>query len=149
VGRVRRQGPEPPSTYYYRQIYGCFFDDEYGLENIEKCRHRQRCFETDYPHSDSTWPKSREVGQKLMGNLPDDVIYKLVRGNAIELLRSRLRQVGQSGHMSESAKVCIGGEWSDGGLGSYEIINPATEQVVGLAPNCSVEQSIAACRGGS
>jgi acyl-CoA reductase-like NAD-dependent aldehyde dehydrogenase len=46
--------------------------------------------------------------------------------------------------MSESAKVCIGGEWSDGGLGSYEIINPATEQVVGLAPNCSVEQSIAA-----
>jgi len=23
-------------------------------------------FETDYPHSDSTWPHSREVGQKLM-----------------------------------------------------------------------------------
>ena len=78
--------PEPPSTYYYRQIYGCFFDDEYGLENIEKCGVDNVCFETDYPHSDSTWPKSREVGQKLMGNLPEDVIYKLVRGNAIELL---------------------------------------------------------------
>ena len=78
--------PEPPSTYYYRQIYGCFFDDEYGLENIEKCGIDNICFETDYPHSDSTWPKSREVGQKLMGNLPDDVIYKLVRGNAIKLL---------------------------------------------------------------
>ncbi len=79
--------PEPPSTYYYRQIYGCFFDDVYGLENIEKCGVNNICFETDYPHSDSTWPKSREVGQKLMGNLPDDVIYKLVRGNAIELLQ--------------------------------------------------------------
>jgi len=79
--------PEPPSTYYYRQIYGCFFDDEYGLENIEKCGVDNICFETDYPHSDSTWPKSREVGQKLMGNLPEDVIYKLVRGNAIELLQ--------------------------------------------------------------
>ncbi len=78
--------PEPPSTYYYRQIYGCFFDDVYGLENIEKCGIDNICFETDYPHSDSTWPKSREVGQKLMGNLPDDVIYKLVRGNAIKLL---------------------------------------------------------------
>jgi len=79
--------PEPPSTYYYRQIYGCFFDDEYGLDNIEKCGVDNICFETDYPHSDSTWPKSREVGQKLMGNLPEDVIYKLVRGNAIELLQ--------------------------------------------------------------
>jgi len=77
---------EPPSTYYYRQIYGCFFDDIYGLENIEKCGIDNICFETDYPHSDSTWPKSREVAEKLMGNLPDDVIRKLVRGNAIEML---------------------------------------------------------------
>jgi len=79
--------PEPPSTYYYRQIYGCFFDDVYGLENIEKCGVNNICFETDYPHSDSTWPNSREVGQKLMRDLPEDVIYKLVRGNAIELLQ--------------------------------------------------------------
>ncbi len=78
--------PEPPSTYYYRQIYGCFFDDVYGLENIEKCGIDNICFETDYPHSDSTWPKSREVGEKLMGNLPTDVVRKLVRGNAIEML---------------------------------------------------------------
>ncbi|WP_426571868.1 amidohydrolase family protein [Aquihabitans sp. McL0605] len=78
--------PEPPSTYYYRQIYGCFFDDVYGLENIEKCGIENICFETDYPHSDSTWPNSREVGAKLMRDLPEDVIYKLVRGNAIKLL---------------------------------------------------------------
>ena len=77
---------EPPSTYYYRQVYGCFFDDVYGLENIEKCGVNNICFETDYPHSDSTWPKSKDVGLKLMGNLPQDVIRKLVRGNAIDLL---------------------------------------------------------------
>ena len=78
--------PEPPSTYYYRQIYGCFFDDEYGLENIEKCGVDNVCFETDYPHSDSTWPHSREVAMKLMGDLPPELFRKLVRGNAIELL---------------------------------------------------------------
>ena len=44
------------------------------------------CFETDYPHSDSTWPHSKEVAEKLMGHLPEDVIYKLMRGNAIEML---------------------------------------------------------------
>lgn len=78
--------PEPPSTYYYRQIYGCFFDDHYGLDNLDKVGVNNVCFETDYPHSDSTWPHSREVAHKLMGHLPIDVTTKLVRGNAIEML---------------------------------------------------------------
>ncbi len=43
-----------------------------------------------------------------------------------------------------SAQICIGGKWEDGALGSYEIVNPATEEVVGLAPQGSVDQSIAA-----
>ena len=77
---------EPPSTYYYRQVYGCFFDDEYGLDNLEKCGIGNICFETDYPHSDSTWPHSRDTAEKLMGHLPPDVVRKLVRGNAIEML---------------------------------------------------------------
>ena len=46
--------------------------------------------------------------------------------------------------MSGHARLCIGGEWVDGGAGSYSIINPATEAVVGEAPQCTVEQSIAA-----
>ena len=80
--------PEPPSTYYYRQIYGCFFDDEHGLtpDSLEKCGEDNITFETDYPHSDSTWPHSKEVGQKLMGHLPPETIRKLVRGNAIKML---------------------------------------------------------------
>jgi predicted TIM-barrel fold metal-dependent hydrolase len=80
--------PEPPSTYYSRQIYGCFFDDEHGLtpDSLEKIGVDNICFETDYPHSDSTWPHSKEVATKLMGHLDDDVIRKLVRGNAIRLL---------------------------------------------------------------
>lgn len=83
--------PEPPSTYYYRQMYGCFFDDEYGLDNLEKVGVSNICFETDYPHSDSTWPHSRETALKLMGHLPVELFSKLVRGNAIELLDLDLR----------------------------------------------------------
>ncbi|NUT29698.1 MAG: amidohydrolase family protein, partial [Streptomyces sp.] len=43
-------------------------------------------YETDYPHSDSTWPKSREVGEAQMGHLAPEVVERIVRGNAIELL---------------------------------------------------------------
>ena len=34
-GGVRELVPEPPSTYYYRQVYGCFFRDRHGLESLD------------------------------------------------------------------------------------------------------------------
>lgn len=85
-GGVSDKVKEPPSTYYYRQIFPCFFEDNYGLENLEKVGVDNAVFETDYPHSDSTWPHTKEVAEKMMAHLPDDVVRKLVRGNAIELL---------------------------------------------------------------
>ena len=91
-GGVADKVPEPPSTYYYRQMYGCFFDDEVGLEMLDRVGVSNVTFETDYPHSDSTWPHTKEVAQKLMGHLPDDVVRKLVRGNAIEMLSLDLEE---------------------------------------------------------
>ena len=47
--------------------------------------------------------------------------------------------------MSESTyRLTIGGESVEGAAGTYEIINPATEEVAGLAPEASVEQANAA-----
>ena len=85
-GGIGDKVPEPPSTYYYRQIYGCFFADAYGLKNIDQVGEDNACFETDYPHSDSTWPHTKEVALKQMADLPVDITRKLVRGNAIRLL---------------------------------------------------------------
>jgi predicted TIM-barrel fold metal-dependent hydrolase len=85
-GGVADQVPMPPSTYYYRQIYGCFFDDVHGLESLDKVGVDNTTFETDYPHSDSTWPHTLETAKKLMGHLPAETIYKIVRGNAIKML---------------------------------------------------------------
>ena len=85
-GGIGDKVPEPPSTYYFRQIFGCFFDDAYGLDNIDRVGVDNVCFETDYPHSDSTWPVSKEIAIKQMGHLPADIQRKLLRGNAIELL---------------------------------------------------------------
>ncbi|MCU1351545.1 MAG: putative TIM-barrel fold metal-dependent hydrolase [Acidimicrobiales bacterium] len=77
---------EPPSTYYYRQVYGCFFDDVHGLDSLDVVGEDNITFETDYPHSDSTWPHTLETAKKLMGHLPPETIWKLVRGNAIKML---------------------------------------------------------------
>jgi predicted TIM-barrel fold metal-dependent hydrolase len=85
-GGVRDIVPEPPSTYYYRQVFGCFFRDRHGIESLETIGIDNTTFETDYPHTDSTWPHTKKVAQELMAGLSDDVVYKLVRGNAIRML---------------------------------------------------------------
>ena len=85
-GGVRDIVPEPPSTYYYRQVFGCFFRDRHGIESLQRVGVDNTTFETDYPHTDSTWPHTKKVAQELMAGLPDDVVYKLVRGNAIRML---------------------------------------------------------------
>jgi phenylacetaldehyde dehydrogenase len=43
-------------------------------------------------------------------------------------------------------RLLIGGDWVDGGDGGYDIVNPATEAVVGVAPEASVQQAHDAAR---
>jgi predicted TIM-barrel fold metal-dependent hydrolase len=86
-GGVADLVPEPPSTYYYRNMYGCFFKDRHGLESLDQVGVDNITFETDYPHTDSTWPHSREIAEKLTAGLPDDAVYKIMRGNAIRMLQ--------------------------------------------------------------
>jgi predicted TIM-barrel fold metal-dependent hydrolase len=91
-GGVRDIVPEPPSTYYYRQVYGCFFRDHHGIVSLDAVGEDNTTFETDYPHTDSTWPHTKEVAEKMFTGLDDSVIYKLVRGNAIRMLSLDLDQ---------------------------------------------------------
>jgi predicted TIM-barrel fold metal-dependent hydrolase len=78
--------PEPPSTYYYRQIYSCFFKDAVGISLLDRVGPRNVVFETDYPHQDGTWPRSVEAAAEQFGHQAPEVIERLARGNAIELL---------------------------------------------------------------
>ena len=48
--------------------------------------------------------------------------------------------------MSDDYFVLVGGDRAAGGRGTYDIVNPATEEVVGRAPEVSVGQVEAATR---
>ena len=78
--------PEPPSFYFHRQVYACFFRDNFGLKNLHDVGVDNVTFETDYPHSDSTWPDTKEVFTDMVRDLPDEDVYKIARGNAITML---------------------------------------------------------------
>jgi predicted TIM-barrel fold metal-dependent hydrolase len=77
--------PRRPSEYIPGRIYGCIFDDETGLKNRDAIGIDQICFETDYPHADSTFPHSKKVATDIctQAGLTEEETYKLLRGNAI------------------------------------------------------------------
>ncbi|MEI7999903.1 MAG: amidohydrolase family protein [Actinomycetes bacterium] len=78
--------PDLPSTYFAGRIYGCFTDDVHGLASLGSIGTRNVCFEVDYPHSDTTWPDTKAHVEKMVAHLDDDTVYRILRGNAIEML---------------------------------------------------------------
>ena len=77
---------EPPSELFARHIYGCFFDDPFGLRSIDAIGVDNVTYESDYPHSDSTWPHTAKIAREQMAHLSDETVHKLLRGNAITML---------------------------------------------------------------
>ena len=83
----QRDCPEPPSRYYERgNVVSCFFKDPVGVSLLDRIGLGNVVFETDYPHSDSTWPDSRRAAAEQFGHLDPVAIGKIARQNAIELL---------------------------------------------------------------
>lgn len=72
---------------FQKHVFGCFIHDEHGIASIDKIGENNIMCETDYPHSDSTWPNCIEVAKKQIAHLTPDVQYKLLRGNAEALYR--------------------------------------------------------------
>src|SRR5437764_15332074 len=83
-GGVADTVTRPPSELYYEHVLGCFFDDPHGLRNIDHIGVENVAYESDYPHSDSTWPNTRAVAEEQMKHLDRDVVEKIVRSNAIK-----------------------------------------------------------------
>jgi predicted TIM-barrel fold metal-dependent hydrolase len=75
----------PPSQLYREHVFGCFFRDAHGLQSLDAIGVDNVMFEIDYPHSDSTWPRSRDIVEEQTKHLDSEAVRKIVRGNAIRL----------------------------------------------------------------
>jgi predicted TIM-barrel fold metal-dependent hydrolase len=75
-----------PSELFRQHFYGCFIDDEHGLANRHVIGIDRITIETDFPHSDSTWPNSRKRAAEVLANVPDDECSLIVEENARRML---------------------------------------------------------------
>jgi len=71
-----------PSELFERHIYGCFIDDVAGIEQRHKIGVDKIMIETDYPHSDTSWPNSRKRAAEVLADVPDDEAHQIAEVNA-------------------------------------------------------------------
>jgi predicted TIM-barrel fold metal-dependent hydrolase len=74
-----------PSEYFHRQVYATFIDDSVGVENRHQIGIDNIMWSSDYPHTASTWPHSRDIIARDFKAAPEEEKWKIVRENVIAL----------------------------------------------------------------
>jgi predicted TIM-barrel fold metal-dependent hydrolase len=78
-------GQKLPSEVFREHIITCFIDDRMGVEVRDKVGTDIICWECDYPHSDSTWPRAPEVLWESMAGVAEEEVHQMTWKNACEL----------------------------------------------------------------
>lgn len=74
-----------PSDYFHRQVFGTFMDDRAGVLLRHQIGVNNMMWSSDYPHSDSTWPRSQEVIGRIFEGVPEGEKRRIVHDNVTEL----------------------------------------------------------------
>lgn len=77
--------PRSPSETLRENFWFCTIDDPSTLELRHRIGIDHIMLESDYPHSDSTWPDTQVIVHERIGHLPPDEIAKLTHRNASAL----------------------------------------------------------------
>jgi predicted TIM-barrel fold metal-dependent hydrolase len=76
---------EPPSTYFRRQVRATFQEDRVGIQLRDSIGVECLMWASDFPHSDSTWPHSRDVVARDFAGVPRADLERIAGGNCAEL----------------------------------------------------------------
>jgi len=74
-----------PREYFRRQVFATFIDDAVGVAGREFIGVDNIMWSSDYPHTVSTWPHSREVVDRDFKGVPEGEKRSIVRDNVARL----------------------------------------------------------------
>jgi hypothetical protein len=86
MGHALPQGLEPTELFRER-IVCCFIDDPVGIALLDRFNVDNVCWESDYPHSDSTWPNAPERLAELLVGVDAESVAKITHRNTMRLFR--------------------------------------------------------------
>ena len=87
VGGYRSERGLLPSETWKANIFTEFMEDPIGVKMHETLGVDSLMWGNDYPHAESTWPKSREFLDKAFDGQPDEVRRKITSENAAKMYR--------------------------------------------------------------
>jgi hypothetical protein len=71
-----------PRELFKQHVFGCFIDDVHGAQSIREIGVENVMAEVDYPHADSTWPRSIDLITAQIGHLNPTEVDLVLQGNA-------------------------------------------------------------------
>jgi predicted TIM-barrel fold metal-dependent hydrolase len=74
-----------PSEYFHRQMYCTFIDDSFGVASRHWIGVDNVMWSSDYPHTASTWPHSRDIIERDFKDVSEVEKRKIVRDNVAQL----------------------------------------------------------------
>jgi amidohydrolase family protein len=84
-GWMRHEPPQgrSPTELFHERILCCFISDRIGVKLLDEFNLDNVCWESDYPHSDSSWPHAPERLEALLAEVPADAVAKITHENAM------------------------------------------------------------------
>jgi predicted TIM-barrel fold metal-dependent hydrolase len=76
-----------PKDVFNRHILCCFINDPIGVKLLDEFNVDNLCWESDFPHSDGTWPRAPEELAKVLADAPADAVAKITHENALRHYR--------------------------------------------------------------
>jgi predicted TIM-barrel fold metal-dependent hydrolase len=76
-----------PSEYWQRNMFVEFMEDDCGIRLRDVIGVDNMLWGNDFPHAESTWPKSREFLDRIFAGTPDEDRRKITADNAAKLFR--------------------------------------------------------------
>jgi len=73
-----------PSDVFLERVLCCFINDPVGIELLHRFNVDNVCWESDFPHSDSTWPNAPETLEVLFAKTDDASTNKITHENAMK-----------------------------------------------------------------
>ena len=84
VGRQRERFKDGmlPSDFFHRNVFISFQEDDLGIQLRSIVGVENLMWGSDYPHAESTFPRSREIVERILKDVPDDERALIAGGNA-------------------------------------------------------------------
>ena len=75
-----------PSEYFHRNVSASFIQDRVGVYTREFLGVENLMWSSDYPHSETTFPRSREIILRDFDGIPEEDIKDIIHNNCARLL---------------------------------------------------------------